>query len=106
VWATERVGRLADVQIVVANNKTTIIADAGSKEEIQARVAQIKRELEGSDSIYDQQKLSERIAKLSGGVAIIKVRPPPTADLASRAWSGAAEHGPLYQARHAKTRGV
>jgi chaperonin GroL len=71
-------------RIVVANNKTTLIADAGSKEDIQARVAQIKRELEGSDSIYDQQKLSERIAKLSGGVAIIKVGASTETELEDR----------------------
>jgi chaperonin GroEL (HSP60 family) len=71
-------------QIVVANNKTTLIADAGSKEDIQARVAQIKRELENSDSIYDQQKLSERIAKLSGGVAIIKVGASTETELEDR----------------------
>ena len=58
---------------MITNNKTTIIADAGSKEDIKARVAQIKRELETTDSVYDTQKLSERIAKLSGGVAVIKV---------------------------------
>jgi chaperonin GroEL (HSP60 family) len=60
-------------QVMIENNKTTIIADAGSKEDVAMRVAQIKRELENTDSVYDMQKLSERIAKLSGGVAVIKV---------------------------------
>lgn len=60
-------------KVVIGNNKTTLIADAASKDDIKMRVAQIKRELENSDSVYDSQKLSERIAKLSGGVAIIKV---------------------------------
>ena len=60
-------------QITIGSNWCTIIADAGSKEEIEARVAQIKRELSETDSTYDTEKLSERIAKLAGGVAVIKV---------------------------------
>ena len=52
----------------------TVIADAGSKEEIDLRVAQLKKELSETDSVYDTEKLSERIAKLAGGVAVIKVR--------------------------------
>lgn len=61
-------------KITITNNSTTLIADAASKDEIQARIAQIKKELAETDSIYDTEKLSERIAKLSGGVAVIKVR--------------------------------
>ena len=61
-------------QVTVGNNWCTIIADAGSKEEIDSRVAQIKKELSETDSTYDTEKLSERIAKLAGGVAVIKVR--------------------------------
>ena len=61
------------MQITIGSNWCTIIADAGSKEEIEARVAQIKRELAETDSTYDTEKLSERIAKLAGGVAVIKV---------------------------------
>jgi chaperonin GroEL (HSP60 family) len=60
-------------KITIAKGSTTIISDAASKDEIQARIAQIKKELAETDSIYDTQKLSERIAKLSGGVAVIKV---------------------------------
>ena len=52
---------------------TTIIADAANKEEIDLRVAQIKKELAETDSVYDTEKLSERVAKLAGGVAVIKV---------------------------------
>ena len=62
------------MQITIGSNWCTIIADAGSKEEIESRVAQIKRELSETDSTYDTEKLSERIAKLAGGVAVIKVR--------------------------------
>jgi chaperonin GroEL (HSP60 family) len=61
-------------KVTIANTTTTIIADAGSKEEIDLRVAQLKKELSESDSVYDTEKLSERIAKLAGGVAVIKVR--------------------------------
>jgi chaperonin GroEL (HSP60 family) len=57
----------------IGNNCTTLIADAGSKEEIDMRVAQLKKELSDSDSVYDTEKLSERIAKLAGGIALIKV---------------------------------
>ena len=60
-------------KVIISSNSTTLLADAASKDEIQARVAQIKKELSESDSVYDAEKLSERIAKLSGGVAVIKV---------------------------------
>lgn len=60
-------------KITMKNNSTTIISDVASKDEIQARVAQLKKELAETDSVYDTEKLSERIAKLSGGVAVIKV---------------------------------
>jgi chaperonin GroEL (HSP60 family) len=61
-------------RVTIEKSTTTIIADSASKEEIQARIAQIKKELAETDSVYDTEKLSERIAKLSGGVAVIKVR--------------------------------
>ena len=60
-------------QVTMRNNETVLIADAANKEEIDSRVAQIKKELAETDSTYDQEKLSERIAKLAGGVAVIKV---------------------------------
>jgi len=60
-------------KVTIKNNSTTIIADAGSADEISSRVAQLKKELSETDSLYDNQKISERIAKLSGGVAVIKV---------------------------------
>ena len=60
-------------QVTIRNNETVLIADAANREEIDARVAQIKKELAETDSTYDQEKLSERIAKLAGGVAVIKV---------------------------------
>jgi len=60
-------------QVTIRNNETVMIADAANREEIDARVSQIKKELAETDSTYDQEKLSERIAKLAGGVAVIKV---------------------------------
>ena len=61
------------VQVTITSNSTTLIADAANKEEISARIAQIKKELADTDSVYDTEKLSKRIAKLAGGVAVIKV---------------------------------
>ena len=59
--------------MVVKGTETTLIADAANKEEIDQRVQQIKKELSETDSTFDTEKLSERIAKLAGGVAVIKV---------------------------------
>lgn len=60
-------------KIVITSNSTTIVADPSTKAEIQARISQIKKDLVGTDNSYLSRKLSERIAKLSGGVAVIKV---------------------------------
>ena len=60
-------------KVVVDKDNTTVIEGAGKKPEIQGRIAAIQRELEKSTSDYDKEKLSERIAKLSGGVAKINV---------------------------------
>ncbi|MDR1412724.1 MAG: chaperonin GroEL [Actinomycetes bacterium] len=59
--------------VKVTKDSTTIIDGAGSKEEIDARVKRIKNEIENSDSDFDREKLQERLAKLAGGVAVIKV---------------------------------
>lgn len=59
-------------KVVVTKDETTIVEGAGAKEDIDARVAQIRTEIANSDSEYDKEKLSERLAKLSGGVAVIK----------------------------------
>uniref|UniRef100_A0A0D9ZG42 RuBisCO large subunit-binding protein subunit alpha n=1 Tax=Oryza glumipatula TaxID=40148 RepID=A0A0D9ZG42_9ORYZ len=59
-------------KVTISQSSTTIIADVATKDEIQARIAQLKRELSQTDSAYDSEKLAERIAKLSGGVAVIK----------------------------------
>jgi chaperonin GroEL len=60
-------------RIVATKENTTIIEGKGGKEKIEARINQIKKELEKADSDFDKEKIQERLAKLSGGVAVIKV---------------------------------
>ena len=60
-------------KITITKDTTTIIDGAGEKSEIAARVTQIRAQLEDTDSDYDKEKLQERLAKLAGGVAVIKV---------------------------------
>ena len=60
-------------KIVVTKDETTIVEGAGTDDEIKGRISQIKAEIENTDSDYDREKLQERLAKLSGGVAVIKV---------------------------------
>ena len=60
-------------KIVVTKDETTIVEGAGEKDAVAGRVQQIRNEIENTDSDYDSEKLQERLAKLSGGVAIIKV---------------------------------
>jgi chaperonin GroEL len=67
----EMLGRAKRVSI--AKETTTIVDGAGQKEEIQGRVAQIKAQIEETTSDYDREKLQERLAKLAGGVAVIRV---------------------------------
>ncbi|KAL6516689.1 hypothetical protein OROGR_019994 [Orobanche gracilis] len=71
-------------KVKITKDSTTIIADAASKDEIQARIAQLKKELVQTDSVYDSEKLAERIAKLSGGVAVIKVGAATETELEDR----------------------
>ncbi|MCC6099400.1 MAG: chaperonin GroEL [Olsenella sp.] len=67
----EMLGRAKSVKITKDN--TTIVDGAGAKDAIEERIAQIKSEIEHTDSDFDKEKLNERMAKLSGGVAVIKV---------------------------------
>ena len=60
-------------KIVIAKEETTIIEGKGSAEAVQGRISQIRKQIEATDSNYDREKLQERLAKLSGGVAVIKV---------------------------------
>lgn len=59
-------------KVVVTKDDTTLVEGAGDKDAIDARTAQIRLEIENSDSDYDREKLSERLAKLAGGVAVLK----------------------------------
>jgi chaperonin GroEL len=60
-------------KVVISKDNTTIIDGAGSSDDVAGRVAQIRREIEDTDSDWDREKLQERLAKLAGGVAVIKV---------------------------------
>ena len=60
-------------KVVITKDDTTIVGGAGKKADIEARVAQIKQQIEDTTSDYDSEKLQERLAKLAGGVAVIKV---------------------------------
>jgi chaperonin GroEL len=60
-------------KVVVAKDTTTVIDGAGDPEAIKGRIKQIKQEIESTDSDFDREKLQERLAKLSGGVAVVKV---------------------------------
>ena len=60
-------------KVVITKDATTVVEGAGSRTDVEARVKQIRMEIENSDSDWDREKLAERLAKLSGGVAIIKV---------------------------------
>ncbi|HEX5945067.1 MAG TPA: chaperonin GroEL [Acidimicrobiales bacterium] len=60
-------------KVIVTKDETTIVEGAGSADDISGRVSQIKNEIDNTDSDYDREKLQERLAKLSGGVAVLKV---------------------------------
>src|SRR6187401_2467024 len=60
-------------RVSITKDDTTIVDGAGNKKDIQARIAQIKQQIEDTTSDYDKEKLQERLAKLAGGVAVIKV---------------------------------
>jgi len=60
-------------KVVVTKDETTIVEGEGNDDDIKGRISQIKTEIENTDSDYDREKLQERLAKLSGGVALIKV---------------------------------
>jgi len=78
----EQLGRAK--RVVVDKDNTTIIGGAGQHADIQGRVEQIRREIEKTTSDYDREKLQERLAKLSGGVAVVRVGAPSEAEMKSR----------------------
>ena len=71
-------------KVVVTKDETTIVDGAGDAEQIAGRVAQIRQEIENSDSDYDREKLQERLAKLAGGVAVIKAGAATEVELKER----------------------
>jgi len=71
-------------KVVVTKDETTIVDGAGDPDQIQGRVNQIRAEIEKSDSDYDREKLQERLAKLAGGVAVIKVGAATEVELKER----------------------
>ncbi|MPZ29114.1 MAG: chaperonin GroEL [Micromonosporaceae bacterium] len=71
-------------KVVVTKDETTIVEGGGDADQIQGRVNQIRTEIENSDSDYDREKLQERLAKLAGGVAVIKVGAATEVELKER----------------------
>ena len=71
-------------KVVITKDETTIVDGGGDEDQINGRVAQIRGEIENSDSDYDREKLQERLAKLAGGVAVIKVGAATEVELKER----------------------
>jgi chaperonin GroEL len=71
-------------RVVIDKDKTTIIGGAGDRKAIEGRVAAIRREIEVSTSDYDKEKLRERLAKLAGGVAVIRVGAPAESEMKAK----------------------
>ncbi|WP_017793187.1 chaperonin GroEL [Leucobacter salsicius] len=71
-------------KVIITKDETTIVQGGGEEDAIQGRVAQIRREIENTDSDYDREKLQERLAKLAGGVAVIKAGAATEVELKER----------------------
>ncbi len=71
-------------RVVVTNENTTVVGGAGRKEDIDGRCNQVRRQIEETTSDYDREKLQERLAKMAGGVAVIRVGAPSEAEMKSR----------------------
>ena len=78
----EQLGRAK--RIVVDKDNTTIIGGAGNRKQIDGRIEQIRREIEKTTSDYDREKLQERLAKLAGGIAVIRVGAPSESEMKSK----------------------
>ncbi|HKQ12694.1 MAG TPA: chaperonin GroEL [Steroidobacteraceae bacterium] len=78
----EQLGRAK--RVVVDKDTTTIIGGAGQRKEIEARMGQIRREIDKATSDYDKEKLRERLAKLAGGVAVIRVGAPAESEMKAK----------------------
>jgi chaperonin GroEL len=80
-----RIGQLGRARrVIVDKEKTTIIGGAGARPAIDGRMQQIRREIDKATSDYDREKLEQRLAKLSGGVAVIRVGAPSESEMKSR----------------------
>jgi len=90
-------------RIVLEKDKTTIIAGRGKKADIKSRIQQLKNGIEATTSEYDKEKLQERLAKLSGGVAVIKVGAPTESDMKEKK---ARIEDALHAARAAAEEGI
>jgi chaperonin GroEL len=71
-------------KVIITKDETTIVEGAGDSDQIEGRVTQIRREIENTDSDYDREKLQERLAKLAGGVAVIKAGAATEVELKER----------------------
>ena len=80
--AIEQLGRAK--RVVIDKDNTTIIGGAGNRKQIDERIEQIRREIEKTTSDYDREKLQERLAKLAGGVAVIRVGAPAESEMKSK----------------------
>lgn len=78
----EQLGRAK--RVVANKDNTTLIGGAGARKTIEARMAQLRREIDKASSDYDREKLEERLAKLSGGVAVIRVGAPSESEMKAR----------------------
>jgi chaperonin GroEL len=78
----DQLGRAA--RVTANKDETTIVGGAGKKTDIAGRIQQIRREIEETTSDYDREKLQERLAKLSGGVAVVRVGAPTEAEMKSK----------------------
>ena len=99
--ALEQLGRAKTVRVEKEN--TTIISGAGKKQDIQKRIEQIRAQMEQTDSEYDKEKFSERLAKLTGGVAIVRVGAATEADMKQK--KGRVEDA-LHATRAAVAEGI
>jgi chaperonin GroEL len=80
--AIEQLGRAK--RVVIDKDNTTIIGGAGNRKQIDERIEQIRREIEKTTSDYDREKVQERLAKLAGGVAVIRVGAPAESEMKSK----------------------
>jgi chaperonin GroEL len=90
-------------RIVIEKDKTTVIGGQGKKGDIKTRIQQLKNQIEESTSDYDREKLQERLAKMAGGVAVIKVGAPTESDMKEKK---ARIEDALHAARAAAEEGV